>query len=356
MSQSCVAPGDRAPPCFGVTLEGAFYSFEQQAGRPALLVLGGALPAPAVAPLLAACLRRQGELADHGVDLLLLGQAAMLRDVCGALAEPAGVVMVDCDAAFPARCGAGTERPLVLVLDHGLRVATRLEADDPEGIAAAALACIRAWPTEPAREISLPAPVLMLPGVLDRAFCRELIETFEAEQSFDSGFSSMDAAGNPISRIDHAKKQRRDCLIEPGGALHGRLLDALTRRCLPEIRKAFQFSVTHTDRILVARYDEPGGHFRRHRDNSGRNVAFRQFAISVNLNTECYDGGHLLFPEFNAHRYRPTTGGAVVFSASLLHEVAPVTRGRRYVLLTFLHGAEAEARRLAYLAQAAQAA
>jgi len=42
-------------------------------------------------------------------------------------------------------------------------------------------------------------------------------------------------------------------------------------------------------------------------------------------------------------------GAAAVFSASLLHEALPVTRGRRYVLLTFMHGAEAEARRLAQL-------
>jgi predicted 2-oxoglutarate/Fe(II)-dependent dioxygenase YbiX len=32
-----------------------------------------------------------------------------------------------------------------------------------------------------------------------------------------------------------------------------------------------------------------------------------------------------------------------VFSASLLHEAMPVTRGRRYVALSFLSGAKAQA-------------
>jgi heme-degrading monooxygenase HmoA len=41
----------------------------------------------------------------------------------------------------------------------------------------------------------------------------------------------------------------------------------------------------------------------------------------------------------------------VVFSCSLLHEAAPVTKGRRYVLLTFLHNAEAQARWLASTAK-----
>ena len=97
----------------------------------------------------------------------------------------------------------------------------------------------------------------------------------------------------------------------------------------------------------MARYDESGGYFRRHRDNVGRNVSFRQFALSVNLNAEEYDGGALLFPEYNDHHYRPATGEGFVFSSSLLHEVQPVTRGRRYVLLTFLHDAAAEALRRA---------
>jgi hypothetical protein len=38
-----------------------------------------------------------------------------------------------------------------------------------------------------------------------------------------------------------------------------------------------------------------------------------------------------------------------VFSASLLHEATPVIKGQRYVLLTFFHNAEAQARRLAGL-------
>ena len=80
----------------------------------------------------------------------------------------------------------------------------------------------------------------------------------------------------------------------------------------------------------------------------GESVAFRQFALSVNLNAE-YEGGYLLFPEFNDHRYRPGIGGGILFSTSLLHEATPVTRGHRYVLLTFLHDARAEARRVATL-------
>ena len=75
-------------------------------------------------------------------------------------------------------------------------------------------------------------------------------------------------------------------------------------------------------------------------------VEFRQFELSINLNSE-YEGGHLLFPEYNSHRYKPGAGAGIIFSCSLLHEAAQVAKGRRYVLLTFLHDAASQARRLA---------
>ena len=57
----------------------------------------------------------------------------------------------------------------------------------------------------------------------------------------------------------------------------------------------------------------------------------------MNLN-EGYEGAHLRFPEYGAYLYRPGAGGAVVFSGSHLNEALPVTRGKRYVLLSFLFG------------------
>jgi hypothetical protein len=50
--------------------------------------------------------------------------------------------------------------------------------------------------------------------------------------------------------------------------------------------------------------------------------------VTINLNAEEYDGGDLRLPEFGRQAYRAPTGGAVVFSCSLLHEALPVTRAR----------------------------
>ncbi len=63
--------------------------------------------------------------------------------------------------------------------------------------------------------------------------------------------------------------------------------------------------------------------------------------MTLNLNTGEYEGGHLRFPEYGPHLYKPGLGDAVVFSCSLVHQALPVTSGTRYVLLSFFFGDEA---------------
>ena len=88
----------------------------------------------------------------------------------------------------------------------------------------------------------------------------------------------------------------------------------------------------------MACYDaEEGGYFRPHIDNGAPETAHRKFAVTINLNSDEFEGGDLRFPEYGRRTYRAPTGGAVVFSCTLLHEATPVTRGRRYATLPFLY-------------------
>lgn len=346
--QEPLAIGTRAPGCFGMSSKRAFYSFEEQFGRPAVLILAGGETRNALAGVLDAFAGQLEAFADKGADVLL-----MVDENPALLLMPAHrdlpVRVIDC-GDFLRRCGMGPADISVLVLDRMLRVASRqrLEGGMPRSAMEAiaiSLACLDALPHEPARDVVLPAPVTILPHLLPLSMCRYLIDLFERSPTTEGMVARVDAAGNPANVIDHAKKHRRDLEIEPGTPLHDVLKQTLLGRCRPEIAKAYQVRVTQVDRILVSRYDETGGYFRRHRDNDAEQVMFREFALSVNLNTEDYSGGHLLFPEYNDHRYRPGTGAGVIFSASVLHEATPVTRGSRYVLLTFMHSDAAEERR-----------
>ncbi len=51
---------------------------------------------------------------------------------------------------------------------------------------------------------------------------------------------------------------------------------------------------------------------------------------------DAYEGGFLHLPEFSQNHYRCPTGAAIIFSVALMHEITPVIRGDRYVLVTHL--------------------
>jgi predicted 2-oxoglutarate/Fe(II)-dependent dioxygenase YbiX len=347
--------GDRMPFCAAVAADQRFYSFDAQAGRAAILVLAAAVSPERLAPIVEALVARRGEVSALGADLVVLrGYAAGPQAWTSGPGAAAGLTVALCPDAFLHACGVSGEAVRLVVIDRASVVLATWAAEgaDPDGLALAALSAVRRCGGEAGDAHASPAPILALPALLDEALCRELIDRFDAAPTFDSGIAGLGPDGRPNHRLDPAKKRRRDWLVEPGDEIYGRIMERLARRCAPDIKRAFQHDVAHIDRLLVARYDDSGGYFHRHRDNAGEATAFRQFALSVNLNTGEYEGGDLVFPEYNDHRYRPGVGCGVVFSASLLHAATPVTQGARYVLLTFLHDEAAERLRLAIEAPA----
>jgi predicted 2-oxoglutarate/Fe(II)-dependent dioxygenase YbiX len=325
---SRVPRSDRVPACYGVTAEGVFYSVEEQFGRPAVLILVGIEAVRGLSSAIAEIARCLDQFAARDADVML-----MVDDNPSRLwpSGPPPVRTIDC-GDFLRRCGVRARQSLLLVLDRNMRIAMRAPLEEHADVVAACLDCLDRLPRETPRDVCQPAPAIVLPNLLSRNFCARLIDLFESSVTIDGTVSRTDADCNNRNVVDHGKKCRRDMRIAPEDDLHQTLENLLLGRCAPEIAKAFQVKVSHIDRILVSRYDDSGGWF------------------SVNLNTEEYEGGHLLFPEYNDHRYRPPTGGGLIFSAAVLHEATPVTSGCRYVLLTFFHSDAAEARRQACIA------
>ena len=180
------------------------------------------------------------------------------------------------------------------------------------------------------------APVLQVPRIFEPELCRRLIAYYDAGQPEDSGFM-REVDGRTVPRLDHSFKRRSDVQILDTD-LRAACRVRIARRLAPEIARAFQFEVSHIERYIVACYEaDGGGYFKPHRDNTTKGTAHRRFAVTINLNAEDYEGGDLRFPEYGYQTYRAPTGGAVVFSCSLLHEATPITEGRRYCTLPFLY-------------------
>lgn len=247
----------------------------------------------------------------------------------------------DLDGAVSRQFRPGDGMGTTYVLDPTLRVIAAVRFDDTRGHDQIVDQVLRALP-QVARHagVELNAPVLIVPRVFELALCRKLIETYNAGQPQDSGFM-REKDGKTVAQLDHTFKRRSDVRVEDRD-LRQALMLRVHRRLVPEIFKAYQFKVTRMERYLIACYDATtGGYFKAHRDNTTKGTAHRRFAVTMNLNAEEYEGGDLRLPEFGPRSYRAPTGGAVVFSCSLLHEALPVTKGKRYAFLPFLYDDEA---------------
>ncbi len=228
-------------------------------------------------------------------------------------------------------------RPHWIVLDPFLRVLATAPLQETERLRK----FLEALP-DPDRHAgtNLSAPVLIIPRIFEPAFCKTLIEQYENGNPAESGFM-RERDGKTIQVTDYSFKRRQDIHVD-NDSIREAAKQRIVQRLVPEIRKAFQFKVTRIERCIVACYEaETEGHFRPHRDDTTMGTAHRRFAVSINLNAEEFEGGELRFPEFGSRLYRPPTGGAVVFSCSLLHEATTVTKGRRYAFLPFLYDEEA---------------
>jgi predicted 2-oxoglutarate/Fe(II)-dependent dioxygenase YbiX/peroxiredoxin len=225
----------------------------------------------------------------------------------------------------------GAYQPQWVVVDPTLRVIGVAPMDAAQAVMARVAAL---GAPEDYAGVPIQAPVLIVPRILEPEFCRRLIDLYQQTGGAPSGIMRQQD-GKTVGVLDDFKRRRDATIDDP--ALREGLRARINRRLTPEIKKAFQFTVTRIERYIVACYDaSDGGYFKPHRDNTTTATAHRRFAVSINLNAEEFEGGDLRFPEFGRKTYRPPTGGAVVFSCSLLHEATPVTRGTRYATLPFL--------------------
>lgn len=329
-----LSPGTAAPVFSAPSKTNPKFGFESLGGRYVVLAF---LPPPGPERETAlAFVRMYKKLFANDDEMVFFG---VLPDAASFDAAPATLPFRwfsdpdgDIRRMFNAQTPAGALDPLWMIVDPALRIL----ASAPLSKGRQVMEYLAKLPP-PDLHAGVPthAPVLIVPRVFEPALCRKLIQIYHEAGGTPTGVM-RESAGKTVQFVDDFKK-RRDATIEDE-TLIGDLNTRILHRLLPQVRKVFQFRGTLVERYIVACYGaEDGGYFKPHRDNTTAGTAHRRFAVSINLNAEEYEGGDLRFREYGAQTYRPPTGGALVFSCSLLHEVTPVTRGTRYAFLPFLY-------------------
>lgn len=336
---SKLTEGELAPDFVAETRPNPRFHFTMAAGRYVLLAFLPGDPAGLAAALAAF------EPIRFRFDNRLLGAFFVARGLTAAETPADGLPgqrwFIDPDGVLASQCDPGPGGLGWLLFDPALRLLARAPIDQPEALFAriAALPPLDAYGGGP-----MTAPALIVPRVFEPEFCRRLIDLYETEGGQPSGVM-RDVGGRTVGVLD-GMKSRRDVQVQDP-TLRREIVERIQCSVTPMMRRAFHFHATRIERYTIACYDAAeGGFFRPHRDNLSLATAHRRFACSINLNAEGFEGGDLRFPEFGPRTYRPPTGGAVVFACNLLHEATPVTRGRRYAFLPFLHDEAAERIRL----------
>jgi len=333
-----LAVGDIAPPCVLPSRDGGMVDLrgDEVAGHPLVLVFWPRLEASALASAASALAGIQPALQQQGARVFAVTQAAP-----AGMEPPPFPVLLDRDGKAFAAFSASTREPTTIALRHSYHVA-RILKGTPAEQAEGALAAVRAVVAEHRAAVLVPhPPVLVVPDVLSAEECRRLIQVYETRGKvfLEPGHGDDKMTTDYKMRVpDYGRGDRidhwivdRDTMSFIDGRLGGRLF--------PEVRKAFQYPVTRRERMRIGCYTGTrGGEAHGHRDDSEVIAAHRRFAMSLNLNTEEFEGGELRFPEYGEQLYRPATGAAIVFSCSMLHEALEVRAGRRFVLLAFLFG------------------
>lgn len=329
--------GERAPDFVLPGPDGTPVRFYARGGgTPTVLVFCAARAADSLWSFVATL--RQVAAADLNVLAVLRG---------GAIAQQAGPGDAPCtmftadpegkvEAAY--RLG-GTDGTTCFVLDPNLRVLGTMPLERAETTAQRIASLVHeAMPPVEPRHIVTQAPVLLIPNVLDRTICDILMQIWERQGHVETGVEQSHT-GRRIDIVNPSAKSRSDHTVTDPKLLR-LLTSTIGRRVMPEVRKAFAYTATRFEGFKIACYDaEAGGFFSAHRDNLSPATAHRRFALTLNLN-DGYEGGCLCFAEYGPHLYRPRPGEAIVFSGAMLHEVTPVTQGRRFTLLSFLFDAE----------------
>jgi peroxiredoxin len=331
--------GEPAPWFTAPTPSNPAFVFDTAAGRYVLLVFLPKGDTAAAADAVRSIAQHRAQFDDDRASAFVVvrdpATAATAQDMRGLR------WFLDVDGAVSRLYGAleadGTEHPMWLLLDPALRVMGRVQLSNAQMLFDT---LVRLKPPSDHASVPLHAPVLVVPRVFEPELCERLIGLHQADGGRFTGVMRDDGE-RTVAVMDELKK-RRDILVK-GPDLQATLRDRLERRLFPMIERGLGFAVTEVERYVISCYDAADGAvFHAHRDSTTFGTAHRRFACSINLNAG-FEGGDLRFPEYGRKTYRPPLGGAVVFSCDLLHEVSPVTAGRRYAFLPFFYDAAAAA-------------
>ncbi|NQW11642.1 MAG: 2OG-Fe(II) oxygenase [Alphaproteobacteria bacterium] len=337
MSVPVLAPGDRVPNLTFPDLEGKTRLLYLEVFGGPILVAVAPDPEDAESRAILSGLAKRAS----SLDAIKAHRFVLTRKRPSDRVDPKALVMLDPygDAMKmfrPILNGSDADdarsKASVAVLDANQRLVSLITTEtarDPVGTALDVARGVAAAAARDPLRLDRAAPAMILDKLLSDTLCATLVERWEAdhqEGTVSDGFKNV---------TDLTIKRNQEHVIRDP-ELQRVVVQQIGPRVVNEIQKVFNYRhPLRFEMLTVLSYDASRqDFFGPHRDNL-RSEQRRRFALSLNLN-DGYEGGELVFPEYGPHRFAPPKGAGAVFSCELLHQALPVTKGRRFVLTTFM--------------------
>ena len=165
---------------------------------------------------------------------------------------------------------------------------------------------------------------------LKKFFNKEIIDFIYEKYNDKEKFSY----GKVGIRIDKNKKRRNDRFLIRDEC--SEIDKYFFNNGIKEIKNNFDINIKYREQWKIGHYsEEDKGFYNPHSDTQG-GMEHRVLSIVICLsNSNDYEGGifNLLTEKKN---FKFDLGDAIIFDSSLLHGVQPVTKGNRFVLISFL--------------------
>ena len=201
-------------------------------------------------------------------------------------------------------------------------------------------------------------------GEIKKSECEKLIKEFDTSNSIDATTGNYQGINNlypeEIEEMkkqdnwDFEKKQPKDIGV-PDDSIRRTKLNwfpvnhqynkILSDYVLKANKIMYHYNVTKFTPCQFARYDI--GDFYDYHQDSGHNIVeyekeTRKLSMTVNLSEpDTYEGGEFYFYNGNKEEIEPEIqqqGSILVFDSRMWHRVAPVTKGVRYSLVSWILG------------------
>ena len=168
----------------------------------------------------------------------------------------------------------------------------------------------------------------------DTEECRLIIEEIKQSVAWiEAKVSERKEGGfNPATRVE----ARRASVLAPAAESEIKFAfdEKMKTIVKPLVNRVWRASLTEHAETHFVRY-APGNYYTPHSD-TGVHRQDRYFTVVCYLN-EDFEGGGTTFPKLN-YAVMPRAGKAVIFPSTYLHSAEPVTRGEKYILVSWLLG------------------